>query len=75
MAKRTNSFAVKGELNMAQGIVYELKKEGKEEVIVDIPFFDFLREFDGKEVSISIVEKVETDRAILEVEEDEEDKE
>jgi hypothetical protein len=63
MAKRVNKFSVKGELSMAEGIVYEVKKENKEEIIVEIPFFDILREFDGKTVSISISEEREVDRA------------
>lgn len=62
-AKRVNKFSVKGELSMAEGIVYELKKVNKEEIIVEIPFFDILREFDGKTVSISISEEREVDRA------------
>ena len=55
MAKRTNSFSVKGELNMSEGVVYEVKKESVEE----IPFFEILKEFDGKTVKISIVEDIE----------------
>jgi predicted RNA-binding protein len=55
MAKRTNSFSCKGELNLSEGVVYEVKKE----YVDTIPFFDFLKEFDGKTVKISIVEDVE----------------
>uniref|UniRef100_A0AB39C6W5 YonK protein n=1 Tax=Bacillus phage KoopaTroopa TaxID=3234046 RepID=A0AB39C6W5_9CAUD len=67
MAKRTNSFSVKGELNMAEGVVYEVKKESVE----TIEFFEFLKEFDGKTVKISIVEDIE----IMGVEAEEEDEE
>ncbi|UGO46290.1 hypothetical protein PQE74_gp207 [Bacillus phage vB_BanS_Chewbecca] len=67
MAKRTNSFSVKGELNMAEGVVYEVKKESVE----TIEFFEFLKEFDGKTVKISIVEDIE----IMGVETEEEDEE
>ncbi|UGO51088.1 YonK-like protein [Bacillus phage vB_BanS_Nate] len=67
MAKRTNSFSVKGELNMAEGVVYEVKKESVE----TIEFFEFLKEFDGKTVKISIVEDIE----IMGVEAEDEDEE
>lgn len=73
MAKRTNSFKVKGELNMAEGIVYEFKKVNKEEVVVEIPFFDFLREFDNKTISISISEERELDSVEEEEVEEEEE--
>jgi len=55
MAKRTNSFSVKGELNMAEGVVYETKKD----TVETIPFFEHLKSFDGKVVKISIVEDIE----------------
>jgi hypothetical protein len=68
MAKRTNSFSCKGELNLAEGKVFEVKKES-----VDvIAFFDILKEFDGKTVKISIVEDIEIAGIEDEVEEDEE---
>ncbi|AGI11940.1 hypothetical protein PQE71_gp225 [Bacillus phage Izhevsk] len=67
MAKRTNSFSVKGELNMAEGVVYEVKKESVE----TIEFFEYLKEFDGKTVKISIVEDIE----VMGVEAEEEDEE
>lgn len=54
-AKRTNSFSCKGELSLAEGVVYEIKKES----IDTVAFFDILREFDGKTVKISIVEDIE----------------
>lgn len=74
MAKRKNSFSVKGELNIAEGIVYEEKKIGKGEVmIVEIPFFDFLKEFDGKNVSISISEDIEVEGVEVETEDEDED--
>jgi predicted RNA-binding protein len=55
MAKRTNSFSSKGELNLSQGVIFEVKKES----VDTIPFFDILKEFDGKTVSITIKEEVE----------------
>lgn len=60
---------------MAEGIVYEAKKVGKQEMILEIPFFDILREFDGKNVSISISEEREVDRAEDEDEEEYEEQE
>lgn len=68
MAKRTNSFSVKGELNMAEGVVYEVKKESVE----TIEFFEILKEFDGKNVKISIVEDIEVMGVEAEDVEDEE---
>lgn len=65
MAKRTNSFSCKGELNLAEGIVYEVKKES----VDTIPFFDILKEFDGKTVKISIVEDIE----VIGIDDEEED--
>jgi predicted RNA-binding protein len=67
MAKRTNSFSSKGELNLSQGVIFEVKKES----VDTIPFFDILKEFDGKTVKISIVEDIE----IAGVEEEYEDEE
>lgn len=55
MAKRTNSFKCKGELVLEEGKVYEVKKDE----IIPIPFFQILREFDGKTISISITEETE----------------
>jgi hypothetical protein len=55
VAKRTNSFSCKGELNLSEGVVYEVKKES----VDTIPFFDILKEFDGKAIKISIVEDIE----------------
>ncbi|AKQ08541.1 hypothetical protein PQE66_gp226 [Bacillus phage PBC2] len=55
MAKRTNSFSCKGELNLAEGVVYEVKKES----VDTIDFLSILKEFDGKNVKISIVEDIE----------------
>lgn len=62
MAKLNNSFSVKGELSMSEGIVYELKKVNKEEIVEEVDFFGFLRTFDGKTVSISIKEEKEVVR-------------
>lgn len=73
IAKRTNKFSVKGELSISEGIVYESKKVGKEEMIVEVDFFGFLKEFDGKTVSISITEDREVDN--VDEEEEEEDEE
>lgn len=67
MAKRTNSFSCKGELNLAEGVVYEVKKESVE----TIDFSSILKEFDGKNVKISIVEDIE----IVGVEVEDEDEE
>lgn len=71
MAKITNSFKAKGELSVSEGIIYELKKQGKEEVVVEVDFFGFLREFDGKTISISIVE----DKEVISLEDKEDDEE
>ncbi|UUV46954.1 YonK family protein [Bacillus phage vB_BanS-Thrax5] len=71
MAKRSNSFSVKGELNIAEGVVYEVKKESVE----TIPFFDILKEFDGKNVKISIVEDIEIVGVDAVHEEEDEDEE
>jgi predicted RNA-binding protein len=68
MAKRTNSFSCKGELSLAEGVVFEVKKES----VDTIPFFDILKEFDGKTVKISIVEDIEIVGEEAEVDEDEE---
>lgn len=59
MATRKNTFGTKGELSLAEGRVYETKKQGKEEVIVPIDFFKYLKEFDGKNITISITENIE----------------
>jgi predicted RNA-binding protein len=69
MAKRTNSFSSKGELDLSQGVIFEVKKES----VDTIPFFDILKEFDGKIVSISIVENIEI--AGIDVEKEYEDEE
>lgn len=72
MAKLTSSFKSKGELDLSRGIIYEIKKLGKgEEEVVEVDFFGFLNEFDGKNVSISITE----DKEVVRVEEDIEDEE
>jgi len=55
MAKRTNSFQVKGELSLAEGVIYEVKKEE----VLTIPFFDILKEFEGKTITFSIKEENE----------------
>lgn len=68
MAKMNMKFTAKGELSISEGIIYEVKKVGKEEVIVEVDFFGFLREFDGKTVSISISE----DKEVASVEDAEE---
>lgn len=68
MAKMNMKFTAKGELSISEGIIYEVKKVGKEEVIVEVDFFGFLREFDGKTVSISISE----DKEVASVEDTEE---
>ncbi|UGO50817.1 YonK-like protein [Bacillus phage vB_BanS_Sophrita] len=67
MAKRTNSFSVKGELNLEEGVVYEVKKESVE----TIDFMEILKEFNGKTVKISIVEDIEI--VGIDAEEDEEE--
>lgn len=59
MAKFTNSFRAKGELDLERGVIYETKKEGKEEIIVEVDLASFLREFDGRNISVSIVEDKE----------------
>lgn len=66
-AKRTNSFSCKGELNLEEGVVYEVKKESVE----TIDFMAILNEFNGKNVKISIVEDIE----IVGVEVEDEDEE
>ncbi|AZU98944.1 hypothetical protein pW2_111 [Bacillus phage pW2] len=68
MAKRSNSFSVKGELNLDEGVVYEVKKDS----VDTIPFFDILKEFNGKNVKISIVEDIEIVGIDAEEDEDEE---
>ena len=74
MAKLTNSFKSKGELDLSRGIIYEIKKLGKgEEEIVEVDFFGFLKEFDGKNVSISITEDKEVTKVEDDIEEDEEE--
>lgn len=55
MAKRVNSFSCKGELNLAEGIVYEVKKDS----VNVVPLLDILKEFDGKTVTILIKEDIE----------------
>ncbi len=67
MAKFTSSFKAKGLLNLAEGIVYETKNE----VTRAIPFFEYLREFDEKVVSISITEDVEINGEVNQEAEDE----
>jgi len=67
MAKRKNSFSCKGELNLGEGVVYEVKKES----VDTIPFVEILKEFDGKTVRISIAEEIE----IVGVEDEEENDE
>lgn len=59
MATRNNTFKTKGELSLSEGRVYEAKKQGKNEVIIPIDFFKYLKEFDGKNVTITISENVE----------------
>lgn len=59
MAKMSRKFASKGSLEMSTGKIYETKKVGKEEIIVEVDFFSFLREFDGKNISVSISEEAE----------------
>lgn len=71
MAKLTSSFKAKGELDLSRGLVYEVKKLGKgEEEIVEVDFFGFLKEFDGKSVSISITEDKEVVKVETDIEED-----
>jgi hypothetical protein len=55
MAKRVNSFKSKGDLAMAEGKIFEVKKDE----IIEVEFFKILKEFDGKTVSISISEETE----------------
>ncbi|SDX95124.1 YonK family protein [Thermoactinomyces sp. DSM 45892] len=55
MAKRTNKFSAKGELAIEEGKIYELKKDE----MIEVPFFNILKEFDGKTVTVSISEEIE----------------
>jgi len=55
MAKRVNSFQVKGELSLEEGKIYEVKKEE----VLTIDFFSILKEFDGKTITFSIKEENE----------------
>jgi len=64
------SFKSKGELDMSRGVIYEVKKVGKEEVIVEVDFFSFLKEFDGRTISVSISEEKEVERAEQDIVED-----
>lgn len=60
MAKYVKRFNAKGELNLEEGIIYEIKNSGKkDEEIIDIDFFEMLREFDGKSITLTIVEEKE----------------
>ena len=70
MAKMNRSFKSKGELDMSRGVIYEVKKVGKEEVIVEVDFFSFLKEFDGRTISVSISEEKEVERAEQDIVED-----
>jgi len=72
MAKMNMKFTAKGELSLSEGIIYEVKKVGKEEVIVEVDFFGFLKEFDGKTISISISEDKEV-ATVEDVDADEEE--
>lgn len=73
MAKFKRSFSSKGELELETGTIYELKKKGKDEEIVEVDLWSFLREFDGKTISISISEESEVDSIEVEDTEIEED--
>lgn len=73
MAKFKHSFSAKGILNMAEGLIHETKKVGKDEIVVDVDFFGFLKEFDGKDVTVSISENREV--VTVDDTEDEEDEE
>ena len=75
MAKMKKRFSSSGELEMATGTIYELKKRGKEEEIVEIDLWSFLREFDGKTITISISEDEEVERSEVAFEEESEDEE
>lgn len=59
MAKFNKSFSTKGSLDLSTGIVTELKKSGGEEYFEEVDLFGYLKEFDGKNVSISIKEDKE----------------
>lgn len=73
IAKFVKRFTSKGELNLAEGVIYEVKKIGKgEEEIVEVDFFSILREFDGKGINISIAEEKEVERAV-DMQDDEEE--
>lgn len=63
MAKLTSSFKSKGELDMDRVVIYEIKNKGKkDEYIEEVNLLDFLKEFHGKEISISITEDKEVYR-------------
>lgn len=71
MAKLTSSFKAKGELDLSRGVIYEIKKLGKgEEEVVEVDFLGFLREFNGKNVSISITEDKEVTTVEADIEEE-----
>lgn len=63
MAKMTSSFKAKGELDMNSVVIYEVKNRGKkDEYMEEVNLLDFLKEFHGREVSISITEDKEVYR-------------
>ena len=71
MAKVTNSFKAKGELDMNTVTIYEIKNKGKkDEYIEEVDLLGFLKEFHGKEVSISITEDKEVYQVETVVDED-----
>ena len=74
MAKVVNTFRAKGELDLASGKIYELKKKGGDEEVIEVDFMEFLQEFDGSHISITIMEEREVaEYKYEETEDDEED--
>lgn len=69
-AKLSKKFTSKGSLDMSTGKIYETKKVGKEDIVVEVDFFGFLREFDRKNISISVTEEEEVTNAEEDLEED-----
>ncbi|GLO66152.1 YonK family protein [Oceanobacillus kimchii] len=53
-SKRDNNLTLVGKLNLEEGLITETVKDVGE---INYSFFDYLKEFDGKEVSFSIKEK------------------
>lgn len=64
MAKMTNSFKAKGELDMNRVVIYEIVNKGKkDESFEEVNLLAFLKQFHGREINISIT----TDEEVYDV--------